>query len=107
MHMRRLAVVFAALVLSLAFAASAGAARYIVVLAPGVDAPAAADAQAARYGLGLGWVYTHALHGYSADVPAAALDALRADPRVAYVERDGVMRADTTQTGATWGIDRI
>jgi subtilisin family serine protease len=32
---------------------------------------------------------------------------IAADPRVAYVEADGVMKADTTQSGATWGIDRI
>ncbi len=28
-------------------------------------------------------------------------------PRVKYVEKDGVVTASTTQTGATWGIDRI
>jgi subtilisin family serine protease len=29
------------------------------------------------------------------------------DPRVAWVEEDGEVSIDTTQTGATWGIDRI
>src|SRR5207245_2735672 len=42
----------------------------------------------------------------SALVPAAALDALRNDARVAYVERDQTVHAVTTETGATWGIDR-
>src|SRR4051794_1018444 len=105
--MRRLVVVLALSVLALTFAASAGASRYIVVLKQGTNAPAVAAAQAATYDLGLGFVYSHALDGYSAEVPAAALDDLRADPRVAYVEKDGTMHVSTTQTGATWGIDRI
>ncbi len=33
--------------------------------------------------------------------------ALSADPRVKFVEENGVVRANTTQTGATWGLDRI
>lgn len=33
--------------------------------------------------------------------------ALSRDPRVKYVEEDGIMSIDTTQTNATWGIDRI
>ena len=59
------------------------------------------------YGIGVGFVYRHALNGYSAMVPAAVLETLRADSRVAYVEADGVVRASTTQTGATWGLNRI
>jgi subtilisin family serine protease len=33
--------------------------------------------------------------------------AIAADSRVAYVERDGLVEASTTQSGATWGLDRI
>jgi subtilisin family serine protease len=40
-------------------------------------------------------------------VPAGSLAGLSADSRVAYVERDSIVRASTTQTGATWGLDRI
>ncbi|HEY0730142.1 MAG TPA: S8 family serine peptidase, partial [Pyrinomonadaceae bacterium] len=29
------------------------------------------------------------------------------DPRVEFVEEDGVVSAGTTQTGATWGLDRV
>lgn len=39
--------------------------------------------------------------------PDAQVSALRADPRVAYLEADQVMEASTTQSGATWGLDRI
>ena len=66
----------------------------------------AAD-HAQELGLDVGFVYRNALHGYSALVPAGALATLKADPRVAYVERDSIVHVDTTQTGATWGIDRI
>ena len=79
---------------------------YIVVLKPGTDAGAVAAEHAVRLGLRVGFVYTQALQGYSALVPAAALDDLRHDARVAYVERDQPVRAVTTQAGATWGIDR-
>ena len=81
---------------------------YIVVLRPGTAAPATVAAeQVGRLGGSVGFVYQNALSGYSARLPVAAVAALAADPRVAFVERDGIMKADTTQTGATWGLDRI
>jgi len=79
---------------------------YIVVLKPGVDPALMAAVHSVRLGLQVEFVYTHALQGYAALVPAAALDALRNDARVAYVERDQEVHAVTTQNGATWGIDR-
>src|ERR671937_1279199 len=83
-------------------------ASYIVVLKSSVANPAAvAQEQAARFGGTVTYVYSHALKGYSLTVPAAAVAGIAADPRVDYVEADGVMTADTTQTGATWGIDWI
>ena len=84
------------------------AAPYIVVLKTGVDSEAVAALHAQRYGAAVGFVYRgYALYGYSAEVPGASLNALRADPNVAFVEPDGEMTAFTTQTGATWGLDRI
>jgi subtilisin family serine protease len=88
--------------------AAASRASYIVVLDDSVASPAAvAQEQAARFGGSVSYVYSYALKGYSLTLPQAAVPALAADPRVQYVEPDGVMQADTTQTGATWGIDRI
>jgi subtilisin family serine protease len=52
-------------------------------------------------------VFEHALTGFSARMTARRAAALAADPRVAYVEEDGEVRLETTQTGATWGIDRV
>jgi hypothetical protein len=52
-------------------------------------------------------VYKHAVRGYASRMSVNKARGLLADPRVAYVEEDGVMTADATQSGATWGIDRI
>lgn len=79
---------------------------YIVLLRAGTNPGEVAAEHAVQLGLRVSFVYTHALLGYAAAVPAASLDALRADPRVAFVERDQQVRALTTQAGATWGIDR-
>jgi subtilisin family serine protease len=81
---------------------------YIVVLRAGTASPAAVAAeQAGRLGGSVGFVYSHALTGYSARLPVTAVAALAADPRVGWIEPDGIMRADATQTGATWGLDRV
>jgi subtilisin family serine protease len=106
-----LALAVAAAALATLGAASPSAsdrASYIVVLKSSVADPAAvAQEQAARFGGTVTHVYSHALKGYSLTLPAPAVAGIAADPRVDYVEADGVMTADTTQTGATWGIDRI
>ena len=52
-------------------------------------------------------VYKSALKGFSAELSEQAAAELAADPRVAYVEEDQEMFATTTQSGATWGLDRI
>jgi subtilisin family serine protease len=53
--------------------------------------------------------YAAALTGFSARLSPAALAALEADPRVAYVEPDRLVApaGAGTQSPATWGIDRI
>ncbi len=109
--LRRVLVV-AGLVSAILVFAPAGTAepsfRFIVVLddSAGQAAPVAAE-HAARFGGEVHFVYEHALKGYSISTPSDLVAALAGDPRVAHVELDGVMTADTTQTGATWGIDRI
>ncbi|MGK0618218.1 S8 family peptidase [Meiothermus cerbereus] len=52
-------------------------------------------------------VYTAALQGLAVQLSPENLAALRQNPRVAYIEADQIMRIDATQTGATWGLDRI
>ena len=63
--------------------------RFIVVLEDGAETPAdVASDHARRFGLGVGSVYRNAIRGYASSVPLDAVDALRADPNVAYVEPD-------------------
>jgi subtilisin family serine protease len=52
-------------------------------------------------------VYAHAINGFSAEMTEADALALSNDPRVRFVEEDSVMEIVTTQSNATWGIDRI
>ncbi|WP_221090989.1 S8 family peptidase [Deinococcus aquaedulcis] len=58
-------------------------------------------------GVSVQHVYGAALNGFAAKLSAQNLQALRQDPRVKYIEQDGMMHATATQSGATWGLDRI
>jgi subtilisin family serine protease len=75
---------------------------YIVVLNEGSDARAVA----AVAGVTPQHVYSAALTGFAASLNAGQLNALRSHPSVDYVEQDQVAELSTTQSGATWGIDR-
>jgi subtilisin family serine protease len=93
--------------------AQAVADSYIVGLKPGAATatPAAvgsaAGALASRYGGAVRYTYPSTVHGFAARMSAAAAGRLAADPQVAWVEQDSVVHLITTQTGATWGLDRI
>ena len=52
-------------------------------------------------------VYKSTIKGFSANMSEHAAMALARHPRVAYVEEDGEVTTMATQSGATWGIDRI
>ena len=89
--------------------------QYIVVLEESAAGPLgrfnfagqAAEALAAAYGGQVQHVYGHALNGFSVRMPEAAARRLSEDPRVLYVEEDGVVTLNATQSNATWGLDRI
>jgi aqualysin 1 len=98
------AVVFAAV----AAAEPPSRASYIVVLKPSAGPPAEVAAElSSRFGGQLEYVYSHALRGFALTLPAEAIDGISHNPQVDFVEADGVVTADTTQSNATWGIDRI
>ena len=70
--------------------------------------PEVARAMSAGHGAKLLRSYEHALRGFVVQADDRALAKLLADPRVAYVEEDGYATlSTTTQTGATWGLDRV
>lgn len=61
-----------------------------------------------RYGGTVRRTFRAALNGYTAHLTAAQAARLAADPAVAAVEQDQrVHLADTTQSDAPWGLDRI
>jgi len=84
--------------------------QYIVVLKNDV---ADVDTEAARlehqFGgdRANGHTYRNAIKGFSVRMSEQQALRLANDPRVDFVEEDGVVSLGTTQTGATWGIDRI
>ncbi len=83
--------------------------RYIVLFKPGVRSAAAeADRIVRRDGGQVRFTYEHAVRGFAADLPDAAVERLRTDPTVALIEEDGLMYADGTQAPTpSWGLDRI
>jgi subtilisin family serine protease len=105
----------AAIVVLLGLTAGAADARpgqawgsYIVTLnAGGGDPGSVANESAQRFGGLISHVFSHALRGFSLRLPAAAVAVLQRDPRIASIEEDVPVSIDTTQSGATWGIDRV
>ncbi len=80
---------------------------YIVVLDADANASDVAAQHARRYGAEISNVYTNALKGYAAVLPAGAVEGITRSPQVAWVEPDGIATADATQTSPPWGLDRI
>jgi subtilisin family serine protease len=84
--------------------------QYIVVLK---DDVADVDGEAIRLSRDFGGdrngghTYQRALKGFSVRMPEQQALRLADDPRVAFVEEDSVVSLGATQTGATWGLDRI
>jgi subtilisin family serine protease len=76
---------------------------YVVVLREGADPRSVA----AVAGVEPTFVYTAAVNGFAASLNEGQLNALQHNPNVEYVEQDQAYEAATTQSGATWGIDRI
>ncbi|MFE1045800.1 S8 family peptidase [Streptomyces olivaceus] len=84
---------------------------YLVTIEEGAGLKAASSAGkdlVEEYGGTVRRTFGSALNGYSATLSAAEARRLAADPAVASVEQDQRVRlADTTQSNAPWGLDRI
>ncbi|MFE5567591.1 S8 family peptidase [Amycolatopsis japonica] len=79
---------------------------YIVVLKDGstADKPSLAS----KFGGAIGRQYTQGISGFSVALKERQAKRLAADPAVAFVEQNKVLRAEATQTNPpSWGLDRI
>jgi serine protease len=89
------------------------AGQYIVVMNDQVAYAAGNDVQALSATLVTTYrgqvmeTYQHAFRGFSTRMSEADARKLAEDPRVAFVEEDGIVSIDTTQSDATPGIDRV
>jgi subtilisin family serine protease len=82
--------------------------QYIVVLDHSIpEVAVAARALAAQYAGTVDRTYSSALKGYVSRMTPGMAEALSRNPRVQYVEQDGYVSIDATQSGAIWGLDRI
>jgi subtilisin family serine protease len=108
---RKLKLPFICVVLILASMPAAGAAppleRVIITLQPGGENPEnVAQVVASEHGGEVGFVYRHALRGFSMEIPAQAVAALARNPNVLAIEPDREVAAVGTQPIPT-GVDRV
>jgi subtilisin family serine protease len=80
--------------------------EYIVVLRDGAEPGEKARAAQARGGQVVAQ-WAAALRGYAVRGAPSLILELRADPEVAFVEQSQEYSIQTTQSNATWGLDRI
>lgn len=93
--------------------------RYIVVFKPADGAALQTDVQSViasveQFGGMVHVAYSTAVQGFAATLPPAALNALRRNPRVGYIEADQIIwgselpvAAYDVQLNPPWGLDRI
>jgi len=85
--------------------------RYIVIFKPGVANPAQeADNLMRGQGGQIHFRYTHAVKGFAATIPEAALNGIQNHPNVESVEQDMSVQLNQTsspQNQVTWGLDRV
>lgn len=83
---------------------------YIVTLKDSAGfraASAKGKALATRYGAEVERTYKTALNGYATEMSETEAKRLAADPAVASVVQNKTVHINDTQTGPTWGLDRI
>lgn len=85
--------------------------QYIVVLKDEQTSRAnvrpVVDGLARQSGARVTHVFENTIRGFAASMSATAAAALARNPRVRYIEQDSERFIVGTQSGATWGLDRI
>ncbi len=86
--------------------------QYIVTFKQSVSNPkAVAQGLANAHGGDVIYTYTAAIKGFTLRVPEQAAEkvvaALQNNPNIERIEQDGVVTKISTQSPATWGLDRI
>lgn len=83
--------------------------QYIVVLKNDADPDADSNRLSREFGGDRinGFTYRSALKGFSVRMNETQAARMAEDPRVEFVEEDSEVTTVTTQSGATWGLDRI
>jgi len=85
-----------------------GRTSYIITFRDGVtNVPGFASQITNANGGELSYTYEHAIRGFAAYLPSAAINGLSRHPQIATIELDGIVTTSATQSGATWGLDRI
>jgi len=85
---------------------------YIVTLkesaSPRAESAKTAGSLTSKYGGQVRAAFKHAINGFSVTMTADQARKLAADPTVAYVQQDAVVKlADTQSPVPSWGLDRI
>ena len=79
---------------------------YIIVFSDRGN-PAAERAAIAGLGGRVFFSYENVFNGVAVSLPEAALNGLKNRPGIELIEADGEVTTQGTQSGATWGLDRI
>ncbi|MGH3369314.1 MAG: S8 family peptidase, partial [Nocardioidaceae bacterium] len=89
--------------------ASAISGEYVVVMEQNSPKRAAGQLRqrARSEGARIRFTYDATISGFAARLPARALEAVRDNPHVAYVEADQRVTLSATQSNPTWGLDRV
>ncbi|HWK89532.1 MAG TPA: S8 family serine peptidase [Longimicrobium sp.] len=101
------------------FAANEHAPIYLVTFKDGVDVDATTAELSRGHGFAVRFTRHHAAPGFSAAIPEHRVSKIAADPRVAIVEKDGIVTLDLPRVSARpgggggggqstpWGITRV
>jgi subtilisin family serine protease len=79
---------------------------YIVTFAKGVAVDREIKSAPGR-AIAAKFTYKNALNGFAATLSAEQVCAFEKRPNIEFIEKDQTFSIETTQSGATWGLDRI